>query len=168
MKKIAFVFIFILFTACKTEHSNKPSLIGVWIPQIINWKDGNFNTLYFYNDTSLLILSSTQKYLNDSIFFQAEPGFVLKYGTVISSDSSKAEINSQVLYRFITLPGDNTPSAIVNESLSLVTKDKNVASFEYQCLRYVRTNRYTNQSVKNIKDIATKMVPDLKKEYGIK
>lgn len=168
MRNIAFVFILLSFMACKVEEPLKPIINGIWVPEMINWEDGNFNTFYVYNDTSFIILSSTQKYLNDSMFFLAEPGFVLKQGAVINLDSIKADINSRVLYRFITLPGDTTPSALINESLSLVTEGWNVSSFEYKGVNYVRTDKYTSQSINTIKNLATKMVPDLKREYGIK
>lgn len=168
MRKIAFVFILLSFVTCKTEEPYKPNINGIWVPESINWEAGSFSTFYLYNDTSFILLSSTQKYIDDSIFFQAEPGFILRQGAVISIDSSKAEINSRVLYRFITLPGETTPSALINENLSLMTEGRNIASFEYKGVKYVRTNKYTSQSVSTIKNLATKMAPDLKKEYGIK
>jgi hypothetical protein len=167
MKKIAFVFMLLSFMACKPESSYNCNINGIWIPQMINWEDGSFNTFYFYNDTSFIMLSSTQKQIKDSIFFQVEPGFVLKQGTFISLNSIKAEIKSHVLYRFITLPGDTTPSTLLKESLTLVKEGKNIVSFEYNGSKYIRTSKYTSQSANTIKNLATKMAPDLKKEYGI-
>jgi hypothetical protein len=167
MKKITFVFILLSLIACKPESSYKSNINGIWVPQMINWKDGSFNTFYFYNDTSFIMLSSTQKQIKDSIYFQVEPGFILKQGSVISLDSSKAEINSRVLYRFITLPGDTTPSSLIKENIPLVKEGENVASFEYIGVKYIRTSKYTSQSVNTIKNLATKMATDLKKEYGI-
>ena len=168
MKRITFVFILLSFIACKPESSYKSDINGIWVPQMINWEDGSFNTFYFYNDTSFIMLSSTQKNINDSIFFQAEPGFILKQGVLMNLDGNKSDISSHVLYRFITLPGDTTPSALIKENLSLATEGRYVTSFEYVGVKYIRTNKFTNQSVSNIKNLATKMAPDLKKEYKIK
>jgi hypothetical protein len=75
-------------------------------------------------------------------------------------------VKNSVIYYYTFIKSDEEP--VWSGLLTLATKDKDVAYFEYKFLRYMRTNKYTSQSVKNIKDIATRMVPDLKKEYGIK
>jgi hypothetical protein len=168
MKGISIIFIFLLFASCNTGESFLSSINGIWIPNEINWVDGNFNTIYFYHDTSFIIISSTQKNICDSIYFQAEPGFNIRQGKIIEFDLHRAETLSQTLYRYFTLPGDSTPSCLIRTTLLFDLKGKNITSLTFLGVKYERTYKYTSRSVTTIENIASKMIPELKMKYGIK
>ena len=159
MKKAIFILTILSLISCSSRISN---ISGIWIPQSVDWDDGTFETFYFYNDTSLIILSSTQGYFNDSIFFQAEPGFALSEGKIISSKRDFIEIESRVIYRFFTPPGAApVPTAWVKENLTLSYKKDSIFSFDYEDEKYIKTNRYRSQDVERIKNIAVKTVHDI-------
>ena len=164
MKKTIFILIILSLISCSSKKSD---INGIWIPQSVDWSDGIFKTFYFYNDTSLIILLSTQKYINDTIYFEAEPGFALSEGKIISLNRNFIEIESRVIYRYFTLPGESPiPTAWVKENLTLSYKKDSLISFDYKDEKYTKTNRYRSQNVEGIKDIAVKMVPDIKKTYN--
>jgi hypothetical protein len=158
MIKHLLLLIWILLSACQQTTTNKSLFNGIWIPEKINWMDGNFETFFISNDTSLTLLSSTQKLINDSIYFQAEPGFIFRHGIIRVRESGKFEITYRILYRFISLPGDTTPSKIIKEDVSH-SKDLNqIVKLTYKGVNYIKTTDYTRQSEKTIKSIATKMI----------
>ena len=43
-------------------------LKGIWIPEKINWKEGDFNTCFFPDDSLVVFFSSTQKNKRFNIF----------------------------------------------------------------------------------------------------
>lgn len=160
MKKAIFILSILALISCSSKISD---ISGTWIPQSVDWDDGNFRTFYFCNDTSLIILSSTQKYINDTMYFEAEPGFALSEGKIIAVKRDLIEIESRVIYRYFTPPGEApVPTAWVKENLTLSYKKDSVISFHYKDEKYIKTNRYSPQNVERIKNIAVTMVPYIK------
>jgi hypothetical protein len=167
MNKYLLGLIIVLAIACSSGSKMHLRSDEFWIPDSSSWLNGNFNTFYFINDTSFILLSSTQSLIRDSIYFQIEPGFILRQGSIIKQNPNEIEIAFRVLYRFITIPGDSTPSTVIKANLPLNGQDQKSTYFEFEGIKYSKTLRYTNNSVKAIRSIASKMVPDLKKEFGL-
>ncbi len=96
--KTIIILVFIFLYSCSqtakpstTKLSNKliTELKGIWIPETINWTNGDFDTYYFPNDSSVIIISSVQRKTGDSIYFNSEEGFNIKKGAfALSLDSS--------------------------------------------------------------------------------
>ena len=78
-----------------------------WIPKKINWKEGSFETYYFYNDSCFVKITSTQsKIKNDSIIFMREPGYILHKGKYsINKENSLISLSYQLFYRTFKLTG---------------------------------------------------------------
>ncbi len=147
-----------IFVSCNTKQQLR--LKGIWIPEEVNWEDGSFETFYFYNDSDFILLSSTQKSINASIYFQAEPGFRLSDGR-FEDIESKGLITFTTLYTFIKLPGEEIPIKPITAELILSIKENEVVSFQYRGIRFIKTHKYTHKSVQAIEAMRVKMVPQL-------
>jgi hypothetical protein len=167
MKNTVAFFVCLIVISCNTTSKNNLKIEGFWIPETVNWEDGSFNTFYFYNDTAFLLLSSTQKLINDSIYFQSESGFVLKQGSFKIRSKISAEIRFRTLYRLIHIEGDTIPSTLSNDWLILNVKDQRIKSFLFAKVRYLQTFKFDDTSRKTINSFLIKLVPNIKKEFGL-
>jgi hypothetical protein len=58
----ALLILTLAFASCNSQTIKKSTLEnGIWIPSKIDWNDGNFKTIYVYNDSSFLLINSTSK-----------------------------------------------------------------------------------------------------------
>ncbi len=165
MKVVSFfVATIILLSGC-TDIDKSQKIEGIWIPEKVNWHDGSFHTFYFYNDTSFVLLASTQKMINDSIYFQAEPGFRVNEGRIIVRKDNEVTIAYKVLYAFIRMIGEKYPGDEVRDTIRLSDVNNDIIGFEYKGTSFVKTDRYTQRSVQIIKSFPVEMIPELKKGF---
>lgn len=150
-----------VLSCCTTPRSF--SLDGIWIPKVIDWNDGNFSAFYFSKD-SLIIVTSTQKLINDSIYFCAEPGYILKQGFVETTSSSIYYIKFRTLHKFLKFPDDTIPSSFIADSLVLHHNRAAINAFTFMGKEYVKDTLFTKQSVNAIQYMATKDVRTLNNE----
>lgn len=157
----------IFLTCCTIERQKENNIYGIWVPEDINWSDGSFETFYFFNDTSYIILTSTQKIIQDSIYFETEPGLILNSGTMYVNNNKTIELKGRILYRFINLSGEATPTNIIKSSIKLNTNGSFIKSFNYGNVKFIKTSKYTKQSVNSIKSISIKMVENINRKHNM-
>jgi hypothetical protein len=159
MKK-SIVLIAILFVfGC---NGKSQTLSGIWIPQTVNWKDGDFSNFYFLNDTSVIIIPSTQKKIKDSIYFETEPGFNLLKGSIKQTSPNTYLISSKAIYRFIKLPAVKGNEIYV-DTLHVIHQNNKITKIKINSSFYVPGDLYTKKSKERIYSIVTKMVPEIEK-----
>lgn len=159
MKKIIVLSIILCNFGC---NGKSQTLSGIWIPQTVNWKEGDFSNFYFLNDTSVVIIPSTQKKIKDSIYFETEPGFNLLKGSIKQTSLNTYLISSKAIYRFIKLP-DLTGNEIYIDTLHVIRQYNKIAKIKINSSFYVPGNLYTKKSKESIYSIVTKMVPEIEK-----
>lgn len=157
MMKLVTISLAIVLFSCADKENKRTGLNGIWIPQNVNWKDGNFDTYYFPDDTSVVIISSVQKKIGDSILFRTEPGFNIKKGVVEALPNGQFKISYKFIYRFVKLTTANADK--VFEDTAKVMQPNQ--SLQINHILYQRANTYTKESRDAITAIATKMVPDI-------
>lgn len=148
------------------SNSTKKSIIelkGIWMPEKINWQDGDFDTYYFPNDSSVIIISSTQKRINDSILFNTEEGFNLMKGSLSFSSDSSIETKPKTLYRFIKLVDSAGREVFLDTSVILIKPIQAQNELWINKTLYIRASQYTEQSKQDVINIATKMVSEIEK-----
>jgi hypothetical protein len=132
-------------------------LLGYWIPRTVNWKEGDFSTYYFVDDSTAVVLSSVQKNLHDSIYFATEPGFNIKKGVVRVMGGGRFSITGKTIYRFIKVGG-------LDEGFQdTVSIGEGNQSMVINGVAYIRGDRYTQESKQRIQNIVTEMVPDIQR-----
>jgi hypothetical protein len=159
--------LFLGFFSCSNSSKEINDLNGVWIPKIIDWKDGSFETLYIYDDTSFVKLGSTN-FLSkkDSIEFMIESGFNLSAGTLGISKNEFVRLSYRIWYRNIKIVGEKLPSSIMNDSIA-VHHVKDSLVIKYSGKDYSRTSYITHEGYKKLKSIVKIVLPELKKESKI-
>jgi hypothetical protein len=159
--KLTCLAFFILYIACNWIQDEKPTSInGIWIPQEINWEQGNFETFYFQGNSSVIIISSVQRKVKDSIIFATEPGFNIKKGVIKSIGNNKFVISGTVIYRFIKLTG------VTNDAFQdtvIVSLENHRHLIKVDTVSYQKGALYTNESKRRIVAICTEMVSDIEK-----
>lgn len=171
MKLILIVIIIFLYGCSQTPklpttkltNSLITELKGIWIPEKINWIDGDFDTYYFPNDSSVIIFSSVQKKVGDSIYFNTEEGFNLKKGILSLSLDSNILIKAHTIYQFIKRTDSAGNEIKSDTSIVLVLQKDSIKSIQLNGLTYVPAIQYTKESKQSIINIATKMVPDIER-----
>jgi len=129
--KLLIVFPTILYLSCFELRDVKPAdFKGIWIPQKIKWQDGNFDTYCFLDDSSVVIISSVQKKVKDSIVFRPEPGFNIKKGTIKLISEMRFSISYKIIYRFIKLT-DVDENKTFEDIVTAQPADKNQRVFIY-------------------------------------
>lgn len=167
MKLILITIVMFLYSCSHSSSQMKkiqrPELKGIWIPEKINWEEGNFNTYYFPNDSSVIIFSSVQKKINDSIHFNTEEGFNIFKGSLIFSSDTNVIIKAKTIYRFIKIT-DSAGNEIHSDTSIVLTLPKDsIKSIQLNNSTYIRAIQYTEESKHSIISIATKMVSDIEK-----
>jgi hypothetical protein len=169
MKKILY-FLFVSFAIASNSNGQfKVSDLSSssWIPSNIKWDSKNyfqasFETFYFYNDSEFVKIASTQSLAKkDSINFRAEPGFILYQGTFsFSKDGKGVTLKYRRLYRTFEVSGEKLPSEYIFEKALLLTKEKKkIISIKDK--QYLKTNKFTKQSLNSIKDLIEKFLPSI-------
>jgi hypothetical protein len=152
----------ILYLSYFGQREVKPvNFKGIWIPKKVNWKNGNFDTYCFLDDSSVVIISSDQKRIKDSIIFKTEPGFIIKKGTIKSISDERFSISYKIIYRFIKLKGGEDNK--IFEEIVTTQPGENKQIVIINEIRYQRAFQYTNASKESIFKIVTKMVPEMEK-----
>jgi hypothetical protein len=147
----------------KLENHIATELKGIWIPKIINWTSGDFDTYYFPNDSSVIIISSAQRKTGDSIYFNVEEGFNIKKGALLPSLDSNILIKAHTIYRFIKMT-DSIGNEIKSDTTIVLELPKgSTKSIQLNGLSYIPAVQYTQESRRNVINIATKMVPSIDK-----
>lgn len=160
MKKILFLS-YVIFCSCSSHDNSIQNLEGIWIPKSIPWPNGNFKTLCFLEDSSFSVFISTQKLIKDSIYFQAEPGFTFSKGRILDYNGDRLTVTCKVLYRYISMPGDVTPSKSTKENILVQNTSTNVTEIIYNDVTYIKALKYTNKSRKNIIDFSKNLEHNL-------
>ncbi|MFN8349575.1 MAG: hypothetical protein U0X91_31535 [Spirosomataceae bacterium] len=159
--KYKIILFFLLQISCENSNENYN---GIWIPETINWKEGNFETIYIENDTSFVKISSTNLLLrSDSIQFMTEPGFILSAGSIIKTDNKFLEAKYNIWYKFINLQGEKLPSKTIKETIK-IEKKANMISLIYRNKIYLKTNKFSNESKIQLLNISNGFLENLKKK----
>ena len=154
-------------TASFGQAHSLRDLQGYWIPAQINWKTGDFSTLYFYNDTSFIRVTTTQsKNKNGTINCMTDNGFTLEYGKCKwSRDERIVTVDLRLLHRGISLSGEKIPGNLRPMSITWQLTNKSRAPrVVFDHTTYVKTKRYTTSSQEQLSKVATQMVPAILRE----
>lgn len=151
-----------LFVSCSNDNGKQERKLsgvgGIWIPREVNWQgEADFSTYYFVDDSTAVVLSSVQKNLHDSIYFATESGFNIKKGVVRPMSDGRFSIIGKTIYRFIQMDG---PDQAFQDT---VVVGEGSQSMMINSVDYIQGDRYTRESKQRIRDIATKMVPDIER-----
>jgi hypothetical protein len=147
---------------CCGESRRKDNVDGIWIPEVVDWKEGSFDT-YYIKDSTVIIVSSEQKKINDSIYFRTEPGFNVRKGSLRCIPDGKFVLPNRVLYQFIKLPGIKADETFT-DTISIVSSKDTAVRLNINGINFIQGRLYTKESKESIISIATKMVPDMVKQ----
>jgi hypothetical protein len=154
-----FIFLSLLIICSCGKSQNKENLNGIWIPEVVAWEDGSFNTYHIQKDT-VAIIASMQKMIDDSIYFRAEPGYSLMKGVLSPVADRKYLLSHRALYRFIKLPG--LPD-VATDTISVVASNDTTIKLNINGINYIQARLYTDKSRELIITMATKMAPEMEK-----
>jgi hypothetical protein len=156
-----FVFLSLLIFCCCGKSRKKENVNGIWIPEVVDWQEGSFNTYYIKDDTGIII-SSEQKMIKDSIYFRTEPGFNVMKGVLRPLADGKFLLPHRALYRFIKLPGIKADE-ILADTISVVPSKDTAVRLSINGINFIQGRLYTRDSRESIISIVTEMVPDMEK-----
>ena len=154
-----FIFLSMVIICSCGKSPNKENLNGIWIPEVVDWEDGSFNTYHIQEDT-VVIIASMQKMIDDSIYFRAEPGYSLMKGVLSPVEDRKYLLSHRALYRFIKLPG--LPD-VVTDTISVVASNDTTIKLNISGINFIQSKLYTGKSKELIITMATKMAPEMEK-----
>lgn len=115
-RQILLCIVLVYFSSCAESQIGVNDVMNYpWIPKQANGKDGSFETLYFYNDSSFLKITSTQVLTEkDSISFMSEPGFILYSGKYnVLKGTNEIALRYRLLHRTFRLTGKNCQAIIL-------------------------------------------------------
>lgn len=161
MKMILSIFAILILSYSTQRDQKLPSIRGIWIPQKIDWRDGDFYTYYFPGDSSVVIIASVQKKIRDSIVFGTEPGFNIRKGKIRPISGTQFAISGKTIYRFIKLTGKNADETF--EDTVTIGYKNGTQSVKINGTVYQKGGLYRNESKERIVSIATKMAPEIEK-----
>ena len=156
MKSII-ISVIIFFYSCSqtpkqstTELSNpiKTKLKGIWIPEKINWKNGDFDTYYFQNDSSVIIISSVQRKTGDSIYFNTEEGFNIMKGILSPSLDGNALIKVHTIYQFIKITDSAGNEIKSDKTIVLKLQKDSIKAIQLNALNYIPASIYPRKQAK--------------------
>ncbi|HTI91941.1 MAG TPA: hypothetical protein VL727_15205 [Puia sp.] len=150
-----------LIISCCDKSRKKGSVNGIWIPEVVDWKEGSFDTYYIKDDT-VVIISSEQKKIKDSIYFRTEPGFNVAKGVLRPIAEGKYLLPHKSLYRFIKLKGANADGTFT-DTVSVVSLKGTPVRLNINGINFIQGRLYTKESRESIISIVTEMVPDMEK-----
>jgi hypothetical protein len=157
MKIVLICFVLLLLSCNGPQERKPPAASGIWIPRMVDWKEGDFSTYYFVDGLTAIVISSVQKNLHDSIYFATEPGFIIKKGIVGPMPDGRFSIGGKTIYRVFKLAGVDWREPFQDT----VTIGEGGRSMVINGIAYIQGDRYTQESKQRIHDLATKMVPDI-------
>lgn len=155
------IFLLLLIVCSCGKSRKKENVNGIWIPEVVDWKDGGFDT-YYINEDTVVIITSEQKLIHDSIYFRTEPGINVKKGILNPIADHKYLLPYRTLYRFIKLPGTDA-NDVVTDTISVVPSNDAGLQLNINGKNFIQGKLYTHEARKAIISIATKMVPELEK-----
>jgi hypothetical protein len=156
-----FVFLSLLIFCCCGKSKKMENVNGIWIPEVVDWKEGSFDT-YYIKDDVVIIISSEQKMIKDSICFRTEPGFNVMKGVLRPVADGKFLLPHRTLYRFIKLSGVKADE-FLTDTISVVPSKDTALRLSINGINFIQGRLYTRDSKESIIVIATKMVPDMEK-----
>ena len=139
-----------------------PKLSGIWIPVKVNWKSGDFNTYYFGSDSSVVIISSVQKKIKDSIYFNTEEGYNIFAGTTKPESSKVTIASTKVVYRFMKISGFDYNKVFKDTIVRIYNNGSTLLRINGVLFHPARL--YKAASKEEVIGIATKTVPMMKKD----
>jgi len=150
------------FSSCVHSQASLNIQSQPWIPRKVNWNEGSFETLYFYNDSCFIKIASTQVLTEkDSVNFMSEPGFILYSGKYsILKSGSEILLSYRLLYRAFKLTGEKLPSDYMSERLFVNTTDKG-SVIKMKDVPYIKGEKVTKESYQKLQDIIEKFLPTL-------
>jgi hypothetical protein len=160
-----FIFLSLLIFCCCVKSRKKESVNGIWIPEVVDWKEGSFDTYYIKDDT-VVIISSEQKMIKDSIYFRTEPGLNLMKGVLRPVADRKFLLPHRTLYRFIKLTGAKADEILIDTIFVVPSKDT-VVRLRINGINFIQGRLYTRVSRELIIATATIMVPYMEKHPEI-
>jgi hypothetical protein len=144
-----FVYLPTLFFAISCNLFQPLYVGGIWIP--VTKDHGNFATYCISSDSSVVIITSTQKRVGDSIAFRAEPGFVVRKGT-LKWTGKEFEIDARLIDPYFNEK---------KSSLEKIPVAATVFQYEMELViggeRYKRALMYTEASKDSIYNIVSKV-----------
>jgi hypothetical protein len=160
-KYIALLTIILLVISC--DRNIKKDLNGIWIPEKVDWKKGDFATIYVYNDTSFVKIASTNALLkNDSIAFSTDEGFVFSSGNVKNLNGAQVKLSYRIWYKFIKMNHEKLPGKLIIDTANIVTKDNHTPHLKFHNEDYLRTNKFTKNSKRQLLNIAANFLELIK------
>ena len=159
--QILLLFILMYLAGCAKSQISKEELVDYpWIPNKVNWNEGSFETLYFYNDSNFVKIGSTQVLSNDSITFLSEPGFILYNGTY-TIEKNDILLTYRIVYRTFTRVGEKVPGEFINEKI-FVSEDKPL-QLKFKGKSFIKVKNATSEGLQRMRDIINKFLPTLTK-----
>ncbi|MDB5145238.1 MAG: hypothetical protein JWQ66_3951 [Mucilaginibacter sp.] len=166
MKYIALLTMILFVVSC--DRNIKKDLNGIWIPEKIDWKQGNFETIYIYNDTSFVKIASTNALLkNDSIAFSTDEGFIFSSGNVKNLNGEQVKLSYRIWYKFIKMNHEKLPGKLIIDTVNIMTNDNHTLLLKYHNEDYLRTNKFTKNSKRQLLNIAADFLELIKKDSTI-
>lgn len=145
------IFLSLLIICSCGKSQKKEDLSGIWIPEVVDWEDGSFRTYHIQEDT-VVIISSLQKLIDDSIYFRAEPGFSVMKGVLSPVADQKYQLQHKALYRFIKIPG--LPD-VGTDTISVVASGDTIQKLNINGKNFIQARLYTGKSKEAIISLAT-------------
>jgi hypothetical protein len=162
-RQVLLCLVLVYFSACvKSQTSVKEIMKYPWIPKKVNWREGSFETFYFYIDSNFVKIASTQTLTdNDSISFMSEPGFILYSGKYsIAKGKNEILLDYRLLYRTFKLTDENLPSDYMSEKILFSTTGGN-KMIKAKGVSYIKTKKFTNESLHKLKNVIEKFLPSV-------
>jgi len=154
MRYIIFLSLLIVCNCAKSQI--KEGIHGIWIPKAVNWKHGSSFKTYHIKDDTVVIISSFQKLIHDSIYFRAEPGFSVMKGVLKPVAEGKYLLPHRTLYRFIKISG--RPD-VGTDTISVVVSKGKTQKLNINGKDYIPGKLYTGESKQAIVFLATVTAP---------
>jgi hypothetical protein len=153
------IFLSLLIICSCGKSQKKENLSGIWIPEVVDWEDGSFRTYHIQEDT-VVIISSLQKLIDDSIYFRTEPGFSVMKGVLTPAAEGKYRLQHKALYRFMKIPG--LPD-VATDTISVIASNDTIQKLNINGVNFIKGRLYTGKSKEAIIEMATQMAPDMEK-----
>ncbi len=137
-----------------------------WIPKKVDWRDGSFEALFFYNDTSFIKVAATFALtIRDSIRFMSEAGFILYSGNYkVIQETNEIVLKYRLLYRIVRITGEKLPGDFVDETMLLRTSGRKV-ELKAKTETSTQTKKFTNESLHNLKKVIEEFLPTVSKYW---
>lgn len=158
MKPIAFYLLYSLLIPITNAQS--VYIKGIWIPEKINSRHLDFNTVCIMDDSLAVVIFSTQQQCKDSIQFHSAPAIAIKKGWYRSVKPNTFLLSTHTIYQ------ENIPEIKDAETFIFTLSDE-INPIGQQLTvngtKYSRAHRYTQQSKEYLYRLLTQTIPDLER-----